>query len=151
VTGEFLAAYNALLAGETVNVAGKHIRIEGGQLLFPPAQTPRPPLYFGGSSAEAIEVAAGTIDKYLTWGEPPAAVAEKIATARAAAEKRGRKLSFGIRLHVIVRETAQEAWRAADNLIRYVDDQTIAKAQTIFARMDSVGQSRMAALHGGRR
>src|SRR5439155_323231 len=40
---------------------------------------------------------------------------------------------------------------AADRLIRYVDDQTIAKAQAIFARMDSVGQSRMAALHGGQR
>jgi alkanesulfonate monooxygenase len=151
VTEEFLHAYTALLAGETVNVAGKHIRIEGGQLLFPPVQAPHPPLYFGGSSREAIEVAAGTVDKYLTWGEPPAAVAEKIAMVRAAAETRGRKVSFGIRLHVIVRETANEAWAAADSLIRYVDDQTVAKAQAIFARMDSVGQSRMAALHGGQR
>jgi alkanesulfonate monooxygenase len=151
VTQEFLHAYKALLAGETVNTTGKHIRIEGGQLLFPPVQTPHPPLYFGGSSREAVDVAAETIDKYLTWGEPPAAVAEKVATVRAAAEKRGRKVSFGIRLHVIVRETAKAAWDAADNLIRYVDDQTIAKAQAIFARMDSVGQSRMAALHGGKR
>src|ERR1700726_904567 len=151
VTEEFLHAYTALLAGETVNVAGKHIRIEGGHLLFPPVQAPPPPLYFGGSSPEAIEVAAGTVDKYLTWGEPPVAVADKIATVRAAAAKRGRKVSFGIRLHVIVRETANEAWAAADNLIRYVDDQTVAKAQAIFARMDSVGQSRMAALHGGQR
>jgi alkanesulfonate monooxygenase len=151
VTEEFLGAYKSLLAGEMVNVSGKHIRIEGGQLLFAPVQSPGPPLYFGGSSPEAIEVAAATIDKYLTWGEPPAAVAEKIAAARAAAARRGRQLSFGIRLHVIVRETAAEAWAAADNLIRYVDDQTIAKAQAIFARMDSIGQSRMAALHGGRR
>jgi alkanesulfonate monooxygenase len=151
VTEEFLHAYKALLAGDTVNTSGKHIRIEGGQLLYPPLQAPHPPHYFGGSSPEAIDVAAETIDKYLTWGEPPAAVAEKIAVVRAAAEKRGRQVSFGIRLHVIVRETAEEAWKAADNLIRYVDDQTIAKAQAIFARMDSVGQSRMAALHGGKR
>jgi alkanesulfonate monooxygenase len=151
ITEEFLHVYKALLAGETVNTSGKHIRIESGQLLFPPVQAPHPPLYFGGSSAEAIDVAAGTIDKYLTWGEPPAAVAEKIAAVRAAAQKRGRKVSFGIRLHVIVRETAKEAWDAADSLIRYVDDQTVAKAQAIFARMDSVGQSRMAALHGGQR
>lgn len=151
VTREFMEAYKALLAGETVTVSGKHIRLEGAQLLFEPVQKPHPPLYFGGSSEAAIEVAAESIDKYLTWGEPPNLVAEKVAAARAAAERRGRKLSFGIRLHVIVRETSAEAWAAAEKLIAHVDDATIAKAQSIFARMDSVGQSRMAQLHGGRR
>ena len=52
---------------------------------------------------------------------------------------------------MIVRETATEAWQAAEDLIRYVDDDTVAKAQAVFARMDSVGQARMATLHGGRR
>jgi alkanesulfonate monooxygenase len=151
VTREFLHAYKALLAGHAVNVDGKHIRIEGGQLLFPPVQAPHPPLYFGGSSEEAIDVAAETVDKYLTWGEPPAAVAEKIAVVKTAAAKRGRNVSFGVRLHVIVRETTEEAWTAANRLIQHVDDETIAKAQAVFARMDSVGQSRMAALHGGKR
>jgi alkanesulfonate monooxygenase len=151
VTHEFMEAYKALLAGEIVNVSGKHIRIEGGQLLFEPVQKPHPPIYFGGSSEAAIDVAAETIDKYLTWGEPPNLVAEKVATARAAAARRGRTLSFGIRLHVIVRETSSEAWAAAERLIEHVDDATIAKAQSIFARMDSVGQSRMSRLHGGRR
>ena len=42
VTREFLLAYKALLAGETVTTSGKHIRIEGGQLLYPPLQTPTP-------------------------------------------------------------------------------------------------------------
>src|SRR4029077_8383768 len=68
-----------------------------------------------------------------------------------AAAKRGRKLSFGIRLHVIVRETNEEAWKAADDLIKHVTDDTIASAQKIFSRMDSVGQQRMLQLHGGRR
>ena len=70
---------------------------------------------------------------------------------KAAADARGRKLSFGIRLHVIVRETNEEAWAAADDLIKHVTDDTIASAQKIFARMDSVGQQRMSQLHGGRR
>ena len=151
ITREFLHAYKALLAGETVNTSGKHIRLEGGQLLCPPVQAPHPPLYFGGSSEEGIEVAAETVDKYLTWGEPPALVAEKIAKVKSTARKHGRKLSFGIRLHVIVRETSEEAWAAADRLIAHLDDETIAKAQSVFSRMDFVGQSRMSALHGGRR
>jgi alkanesulfonate monooxygenase len=151
VTREFLSVYTALLAGETVEFRGKHIRIEDGRLLFPPVQQPRPPLYFGGSSAAAIDVAADTIDKYLTWGEPPAQVADKIAPVAALAAKRGRQVSFGIRLHVIVRETNAEAWKAADDLISHVSDETIASAQSIFARMDSVGQKRMMQLHGGRR
>ena len=151
VTREFLAVYTALLAGEKVNVHGKHIRVEDGRLLFPPVQKPRPALYFGGSSEAAVDVAADTIDKYLTWGEPLAQVAEKIAPVAALAAKRGRQLSFGIRLHVIVRETNAEAWKAAEDLIAHVSDETIASAQSIFARMDSVGQKRMMQLHGGRR
>ncbi len=151
VTREFLTVYKALLAGETVNYDGRHIRIEDGRLLFPPVQAPHPPLYFGGSSGAGIEVAADTIDKYLTWGEPPAQVAEKLAAADAAATAKGRKFSYGIRLHVIVRETNAEAWAAADDLIKHLDDATIEAAQKIFSRMDSVGQARMQALHGGRR
>lgn len=52
---------------------------------------------------------------------------------------------------MIVRETAEEAWHETDRLISHLDDATIAKAQKVFARMDSVGQSRMSALHGGQR
>ena len=151
VTREFLKVYSDLLAGKTVDFAGEHIRIEDGRLLFKPLQSPRPPLYFGGSSDAGIEVAVDAVDKYLTWGEPPAQVAEKIARVKAAATRRGRQLSFGIRLHVIVRETSTEAWAAADDLIKYVTDETVASAQKILARMDSVGQRRMAQLHAGKR
>jgi alkanesulfonate monooxygenase len=151
LTREFLEVYIALLRGDLVNHQGKHLQIENGQLLFRPLQEPAPPLYFGGSSDAGVDVAAQLVDKYLTWGEPPAAVAKKVATVRAAAQARGRTLTFGIRLHVIVRETADEAWRAADRLISHLDDATIAAAQKVFERMDSVGQNRMAALHGGRR
>lgn len=151
VTAEFLAIWRRLLAGESVTQKGEHLRIEGGQLFFPPVQQPYPPLYFGGSSDAGIEVAAEQVEVYLTWGEPPAAVAEKIAKVRAAAAARGRRLRFGIRLHVIVRESAAEAWAEAERLIAHVDEATIARAQATYARMDSVGQQRMIQLHGGRR
>jgi len=151
VTREFLDVYSRLLKGEKVDFDGEHIRVEGAEVLFPPVQQDGPPLYFGGSSDEAIDVAANQIDTYLTWGEPVAQVAEKLAVVRQRAEAQGRTLTFGIRLHVIVRETEEEAWAAADRLISHLDDDTIAAAQKIFARMDSTGQARMSALHGGSR
>ena len=151
VTREFLAVYRALLAGSVVNYRGKHTTIEDGRLMYPPVQRPHPPLFFGGSSEAGNAVAAESIDKYLSWGEPPSQVAEKINRVAALAAGKGRRISFGIRLHVIVRETKAEARRAADDLISHVSDDTIANAQSIFARMDSVGQRRMTELHGGRR
>ncbi|MGP8847488.1 LLM class flavin-dependent oxidoreductase, partial [Enterobacter hormaechei] len=78
-------------------------------------------------------------------------VKAKIEQVRAKAAALGRKIRFGIRLHVIVRETTHEAWQAADRLIAHLDDDTIAKAQAAFSKTDSVGQHRMAALHNGKR
>ncbi len=150
-TAEYLTVWRRLMQGEAVDFEGSHMRVKGGKLLFRPLQSPYPPLYFGGSSDAGQDVAAEHCDVYLTWGEPPADVAEKLAAMRARAAAAGRALSYGIRLHIIVRETAEAAWRAADELIRYLDDDTIAAAQKVFERFDSVGQRRMARLHGGRR
>jgi alkanesulfonate monooxygenase len=150
--GEFLQIWRRLLSGETVDFEGKYYRMKGGRLDFSSVQAPYPPLYFGGSSDAGQELAAEQVDLYLTWGEPVAAVAEKIATARKRATARGRTLRFGIRLHFIVRETETEAWNAADRLISHVSDAQIANAQRRFLdEMDSVGQRRMSELHGGRR
>ena len=155
ITDEFLRVWRASLAGEGgdagYDFVGKHIKVKGAKTLFPPVQKPYPPLYFGGSSEAAHDLAAEQVDVYLTWGEPPAAVAEKIADIRARAARQGRTLRFGIRLHVIVRETNEAAWRAAEELISHVDDDVIERAQAAFSKMDSVGQRRMAALHGGSR
>ncbi len=151
VTDEFLSIYTRLLKGEDVTFTGKHLKVEDGKLLYPPVQEPHPPLFFGGSSPAAHTVAAKHIQKYLTWGEPPAAVAGKIRDIKARAAAEGREVSFGIRLHVIVRDTNEKAWEAAEDLIRHVDEKTIAEAQKVFQRMDSEGQRRMSALHGGDR
>lgn len=148
---EFLTVWRRLLTGETVDFSGEHLRVEGAHNYHPPISTPYPSLYFGGSSPAAHELAAKHVDAYLTWGEPPAAVAEKIADVRARATRHGRTVRFGVRLHVIVRETEAEAWAEADRLISRLSDADIAAAQANYARMDSVGQARMAALHSGRR
>ena len=112
-------------------------------------QKPYPPVYFGGSSAAAHELAGEQVDAYLTWGEPPAEVARKLADVRAKAEQHGRTVRFGIRLHVIVRETDAEAWQAADALISHLTDETVQAAQAALTKMDSEGQRRMRELHAG--
>ena len=148
---EFLSIWRRLLSGESVDFEGEHFKIEQARNYFPPVQKPYPPLYFGGSSNAAHELVASQLDAYLTWGEPPQAVAEKFADVRARAARHGRQVKLGVRLHVIVRETNEEAWADAERLISKLTDEDIAKSQASFARMDSVGQARMAALHGGRR
>jgi len=151
VTREFLTIYRRLLAGEKVSFQGEQLRVDNAELLFPSHQENGPPIYFGGSSEPAVDVAAEHVDTYLTWGEPPEQVAQKVAKVRAKAAEQGREVEFGIRLHVIVRDTAKQAWQAAEQLIAHLDDETIARAQTIFSRMDSTGQARMRELHGGSR
>lgn len=151
LTDEFLTVWRQVITGTATCFKGDYLDIQDGKLMFPPRQTPYPPLWFGGSSPIAQQIAAKHVDTYLSWGEPPALVAEKIAAVRTLAAAEGRTLRFGLRLHVIVRETEQEAWDAANQLIRYVDEEAIATAQTALAKNDSVGQQRMVALHQGDR
>jgi len=151
ITDEFLTVWKRLIDGKQVDFEGRHLKIVGGRLLIDRERKPNVPLYFGGSSDAALEVAARHVDLYLTWGEPPAQAAEKIARVRKRASELGRTVRFGVRLHIIVRETEAAAWTAADELIKYVSDDAIAVAQQTFARMDSVGQRRMAQLNRGSR
>lgn len=147
--GEFLDIVTRLWRGETVTHDGPHLRVEGARLARVP--DPIPGLYFGGSSAAAGPVAAQYSDVYLTWGEPPAAVAGKLAWIKDLCTERGRAVRFGIRLHVISRDTSEEAWRQADRLIEHVDEDTIRKVQQGLAQSESEGQRRMRELHGGGR
>ncbi len=152
-SAEFIRIWREILtrshSGETFDYEGQHLQVKGAKLFFPPLQQPHPPVYFGGSSEAAHELAAEQVDAYLTWGERPADVAKKVADVRARAAKHGRTVKFGIRLHVIVRETEDEAWADAERLISRLDDEVVNKAQAAFAKMDSEGQRRMAALHAG--
>ncbi|MFF8573469.1 LLM class flavin-dependent oxidoreductase [Streptomyces sp. NPDC015408] len=148
-TGEFLHVVRELWQGGTVNLRGEHLQVEEARLTRVP--DPVPEVYFGGSSPAAVEVAARHADVYLTWGEPPAQVAGKIARLREAAAREGRTLRFGIRLHVITRDTAADAWAEAHRLLDGFDPDTVREAQANLARSESEGQRRMLALHDGSR
>jgi alkanesulfonate monooxygenase len=143
---DFLAIVRGAWAGDGFDHAGEHISVVDARVPDAPAW---PKIYFGGSSAPALEVAARHADVYLTWGEPPAQVAEKLDRVRARADAAGRRLAFGIRLHVIARETSEEAWAAADKLLSGMDPAAIELAQANLRQTSSEGQKRMLALHDG--
>ncbi|GAA1527472.1 LLM class flavin-dependent oxidoreductase [Nocardioides humi] len=150
--GEFLEIVRRLWAGETVDFAGKHLSVEAARLDQIP--DPVPDIYFGGSSPAAGRVAADHADVYLTWGEPPQAVAEKIAWIRSLVAGAGRgadhrPIRFGIRMHVITRDTSAEAWAEADRLLAGIDPAAIRSVQEGLRRSESEGQRRMLDLHSG--
>jgi alkanesulfonate monooxygenase len=144
---EFLHIVRALWTGERVSYSGRYLSVEDAVLGQVP--DPVPAIYFGGSSPKALEVAARYSDVYLTWGEPPAAVEEKVEKLRKLAADEGRELRFGIRLHVIARDTAEEAWAEADRLLQHISEEDIARIQAGLRRSESEGQRRMLALNGG--
>ena len=146
---EFLSVVRQLWSSpEPLTFRGEHVFVENATLQRRPV--PVPPIYFGGSSAEAGPVAAEHADTYLTWGEPVPAVAEKIDWIRKLATDAGRSLSYGIRLHVISRDTSEEAWAEADRLLRGIPETEIERVQTGLAKSESEGQKRMLDLHRGR-
>jgi alkanesulfonate monooxygenase len=146
---EFLHIVRSLWTGASVDFAGEHLRVEGARLARVP--DPVPDIYFGGTSAAAGRVAARHVDAYLTWGEPPPAVADKLAWVRGLATEQGRRMRFGIRLHVIARDTSEQAWAQARRLLDGIDPATIAEVQAGLRRSESEGQRRMLDLHGGSR
>jgi alkanesulfonate monooxygenase len=144
---EFLRIVKALWRDGAVDFVGHWLRVEGATIPRLPA--PTPPLYFGGSSSAAGPVAARHADVYLTWGEPVGDVAAKVTWIRDLAGREGRRPRFGIRLHVITRDTSAAAWAEADRLLAAMDPATIKAVQEGLARSESVGQKRMLALHNG--
>ena len=99
------------------------------------------PLYLGGASADAKDLAARVVDTYLMWGEPPEQIAERVAEMRQLA---GRPMRFGLRIHIIARRSEREAREAAADLL--CDAQVQDDRADEYAGFDSVGQGRMNAI-----
>lgn len=147
-SGEFIAAFkgvsHARNSVQPFNFHGEHYHLEQATLL--PSPWPVPPVFFGGSSPAAQQVASAQADTWISWGEPPEQVAPQLETVRALAAAQGRTPSFGIRFHVISRDTEEEAWREAARLLNGITPERIHSAQSLLGRTESVGQKRMSAL-----
>ncbi|MCA1220023.1 LLM class flavin-dependent oxidoreductase [Streptomyces sp. 8L] len=145
-TDEWLAVLRGALSGKPFDFTGAHYDVRGATVFSPP--NPLPGVYFGGSSAEAAPVAARHADVYLTWGEPPADVAAKLNRIRGLAAEAGRSAPrFGIRFHVVARDTSEQAWAAAERLLTGIDQGHVARVQATLAGSQSTGQARQSSLN----
>lgn len=88
-----------------------------------PYQTGGPLLYFGGYSPDALELCGQHCDVYLMWPEPRAQLAERMKAVNEVAERYGRTLDYGLRVHVIARDTEAEARDYAEHLVSRLDDE----------------------------
>jgi alkanesulfonate monooxygenase len=148
-TAEFITVLQGAWTGTPFDFHGEHYEIAGATTIRPPSPTPE--IFFGGASPAAEQVAARHADVYLTWGETPAQVGERIERMRDLAAAAGRTLRFGIRLHVISRDRSADAWAVTERMLEAMSDEVIDRAQRQFTRAESVGQRRMSELHGGSR
>lgn len=117
-------------------------------VLDPPPVQPIP-IYFGGASPVAQRIAADLADVYLMWGEREDMLAERLGQMRALEAETGRPLRYGLRTHVVVRETEEEARQAAERLISRVDPQVRAAFLASHTHVDGVGQQRQIDLLAG--
>ena len=147
-TDEFLSVLRGTWHDAPFDFKGDHYAATGAMVSG--GIDPVPDIYFGGSSGPAGPVAARHADVYLTWGEPPALVREKLEWMRELARAQGRRLRFGLRIHTLSRDTSDEAWQHAQWLLDGLDPGTVEKAQAALRASESTGQQRMSSLRGGR-
>lgn len=143
-TREFIAIMRDLWRGVPVDYDTPLYQFKGAIVSPVP---PKPvPIYLGGHSEDAQRISAELADVYLLWGDTVEGVGKRLATMRAQEAQVKRiadtPLTYGLRCHVLVRETEEEAWKAADRLISRIDPAVRKKFMETTASVDSEGQKR---------
>jgi alkanesulfonate monooxygenase len=145
-TREWMQVLRSLLNNESIDFHGEFVDLQLDPPRVSTVSGTCPPFYFGGFSDAAKDVAAAEADVFLTWPDTVAAVGDTVTEMRGRAESYGRQLTYGLRAHVIVRETEEEARAAADRLVSKLDDDTGAAIRGKSLDSASVGVQRQAAL-----
>ena len=145
-TAELMAVLRTLMTGQPLDFDGEFYKLKLDPPRIRTLSGRSPAFYFGGLSEDAREAAAEGCDVYLMWPDKMEAVKEIIADMTARATRRGRKLKFGYRVHVVVRETEAEARAAADRLLSHLDDAAGAAIRAKSLDSTSAGVRRQAEL-----
>ncbi|HKX28907.1 MAG TPA: LLM class flavin-dependent oxidoreductase [Blastocatellia bacterium] len=143
-TREFTSLLLRLWNEPQVSHSSDLYRFEGA-IVEPKPRSPVP-IYLGGHSRQAQRIAAEFADVYLLWGDTLPVIESRLESMREHLKETGRAVRFGLRCHVIVRETEAEAWQAAERLISRIDPAVRGNFVEATARVDSEGQQRQAAL-----
>ena len=145
-TQEYMKVLRELLNGNPIDFHGQFVDLEIEAPRYTTVSGQCPPFYFGGFSEAAKETAAMESDVFLTWPDTVKGVESIVSDMKERASGYGRKLKYGLRAHVIVRETEQEAREAANRLVSQVDDQQGAEIRNRSLDAVSVGVSRQTEL-----
>jgi alkanesulfonate monooxygenase len=141
---EFIAACRKLWrAPGPVTFLGEHYRLENAYCSPAPEGQP-PRFYLGGVSQSAMELSARQADVHLTWIEPLESTAGRLAALRQEFQRAGRTPVFGLRTHLVVRDTEREAWDAAEELVRHADPAVKAQRRSAIEGTPMVGQQAQA-------
>ena len=108
-----------------------------------PLQQPHLPVYFGGSSQAALEVAGKHADVFALWGESLEQTRETIARVRAEAARHGREIQFSVSFRPIIADTEEAAWAKADAILTSARQRIERAGPVIANKPQSVGAQRL--------
>lgn len=131
-------------ATEPFDYMGEFYRLKGASSQVHCHQRPHLPLFFGGASDIALEVGSRRADVFALWGEPRAAIRERVADIRSQAGELGRDIRFSLSVRPILGETEAQAWQRAEVILARVQESTresVVPGQP--ARLQSVGSRRL--------
>ncbi len=143
---EYVACLKLLWTQSTVDFRGEFFQLTGAYASPKPVQRPHPPLYLGGASEPAKQLAAREMHTYLLWGEPVDQVRRRVEGMRELAASYGRTLRYGLRIHVVLGRSYEEARRLARELLSRADERVMRQRRDEFEGFDSAGQARMLAI-----
>lgn len=142
-TREYLRVLRLLAEATPTTFSGEFFDIRGASFAPSAHRTEGIPLYLGGASEDALQIASENADVYLMWGERAEDVERQLTKAREFAARAGRNIRYGMRINLIVRETTEAAWEAADAMVASVDEAMREKARRYISDSDSHGVSRL--------
>ncbi len=137
-TGEMMQIMRRLWSEDKpFDFDGEFYKYEEAFISVKPATPEGIRLFFGGASPPAIEVGAAQADVYAFWGEPRDAVAERMATIEAAADRYGRRLNYSISFRPIMADTETEAWEKAEWIAQTTADRIALAKERMAGHKDS--------------
>lgn len=140
-TREYIEILKRLFNGETFDYNGEFYTLKGANLPLPVKNAP--PIFFGGSSPIAKDVATDVADVYMLWGETLETTKEELETVVKLAIEKNRDLSYSVSFQVVLGETEEAAFENANKIISQVDPEVLEAKHANTVSNGAVGVSRL--------